>query len=81
VPGVEADAWFALFAPAKTPAATIEKLYGAVSTALRTEAASNAVAAQGMTLAHRSPRELAAWLPGEIAKWAAVIKAAGVVAE
>ena len=30
-PGVEADAWFALFAPAKTPAATIERLYGAVS--------------------------------------------------
>src|SRR6185436_17070022 len=81
VPGVEADAWFALFAPAKTPATTIEKLYGAVSTALRTEATSNAVAAQGMTLAHRSPMELTAWLPGEIAKWAAVIKAAGVVAE
>lgn len=81
VPGVEADAWFVLFAPANTPAATIEKLYGAVSTALTTEAASRAVAAQGMTLAHRSPAELAAWLPGEIAKWAAVIKAAGVVAE
>ena len=81
VPGVEADAWFALFAPAKTPAPTIEKLSGAVATALRTEAASSAVAAQGMTLALRSPRELAAWLPGEIAKWAAVIKAAGVVAE
>ena len=81
VPGVEADAWFALFAPAKTPAATIEKLYGAVSAALRTEAASKAVAAQGMTLALRSPAELAAWLPGEVAKWAAVIKAAGVVAE
>jgi hypothetical protein len=25
--------------------------------------------------------EIAAWLPGEVAKWAAVIKAAGVVAE
>ena len=31
VAGVEADAWFALFAPAKTPAATIERLYSAVS--------------------------------------------------
>jgi hypothetical protein len=31
-----------------------------------------------MTLALRSPSELAVWLPGEVAKWAAVIKAAGV---
>ena len=81
VSGVEADAWFALFAPARTPAATIDKLYSAVSAGLTTAAASQAIAAQGMTLALRTPAELAAWLPGEVAKWAAVIKAAGVVME
>jgi tripartite-type tricarboxylate transporter receptor subunit TctC len=81
VTGVEADAWFALFAPANTPAATIERLYNAVSAGLTTEPAANAIAAQGMTLALRSPAELTAWLLGEVAKWAAVIKAAGVVAE
>jgi tripartite-type tricarboxylate transporter receptor subunit TctC len=81
VPGVEADAWFALFAPAKTPAATINRLYRTVSAGLMTDAASKAIAAQGITLALRSPAELAAWLPGEVAKWAAVIKAAGVAAE
>jgi tripartite-type tricarboxylate transporter receptor subunit TctC len=81
VSGVEADAWFALFAPAKTPAATIERLYSAIAAGLTTEAATKAVAAQGMTLALRTPSELAAWLPGEVAKWAVVIKAAGVVAE
>jgi tripartite-type tricarboxylate transporter receptor subunit TctC len=81
VPGVEADAWFALFAPAGTPATTIQRLYSAVSTGLTTEAAAKAIVAQGMTLALRTPVELAAWLPGEVAKWAAVIKSAGVVAE
>jgi len=81
VPGVEADAWFALFAPARTPLPIIEKLYSAVSAGLTTEAASKAIAAQGMTLALRPPSELAAWLPGEVAKWAAVIKAAGVTAD
>ena len=81
VPGVEADAWFALFAPAKTPAPSIEKLYRAVSAALPSDAARDAIAKQGMTLALRPPAEIAAWLPGEVAKWAAVIKAAGVVAE
>jgi tripartite-type tricarboxylate transporter receptor subunit TctC len=81
VAGVEADAWFALFAPANTPAATIERLYNAVAAGLTTEPAANAISAQGMTLALRPPAELAAWVPGEVAKWAAVIKAAGVVAE
>jgi tripartite-type tricarboxylate transporter receptor subunit TctC len=81
IPGVESDAWFALFAPARTPSATIERLYSATAAGLTTEAATKAIAAQGMTLALRTPSELAAWLPGEVAKWAAVIKAAGVVAE
>ena len=81
MPGVEADAWFALFAPAKTPGAVVDRLYGAVSTALQADAAKAAIAQQGMTLSLRSPAEIAAWLPGEVAKWAAVIKAAGVVAE
>ena len=80
-PGVEADAWFALFAPAKTPIVTIERLYSAVAAALRSDDATKTIAAQGMTLALRTPSELAAWLPGEISKWAAVIKAAGVVVD
>jgi tripartite-type tricarboxylate transporter receptor subunit TctC len=81
VGGVEADAWFALFAPAQTPAAIVERLYRAAAAGLTTDAATKAIAAQGMTLALQTPAELAAWLPGEVAKWAAVIKAAGVVME
>src|SRR5437762_213003 len=81
IAGVEADAWFALFAPAQTPAAIVEKLYRAVSAGLTTDVATKAIAAQGMTLALRMSTELAAWLPGEVAKWAAVIKAAGVATE
>jgi tripartite-type tricarboxylate transporter receptor subunit TctC len=81
VPGVEADAWFTLFAPARTPTPVSEKLYRAVSAALTTAAASQAVAKQGMALALRTPTELAAWLPGEVAKWASVVKAAGLVVE
>jgi tripartite-type tricarboxylate transporter receptor subunit TctC len=79
VPGVEADAWFALFAPAKTPPAVVDQLYRAVNAALTTGAAREAIAKQGMTLALRSPAEMAAWLPGEVTKWAGVIKSAGVV--
>ena len=66
---------------AKTPAPAIVKIHGAVTAALTTGAAQEAIAKQGMTLSLRSPAEIAAWLPGEVAKWAAVIKAAGVVAQ
>src|SRR3954447_3003115 len=68
VGGVEADAWFALFAPAQTPTAVVERLYRAAAAGLTTDAATKAIAAQGMTLALRTPAELAAWLPGEVAK-------------
>ena len=81
IAGVEADAWFALFAPARTPQTAIDRLHGAVSAALMTEPARDAIARQGMTLALRSPAEVAAWLPGEVAKWAGVIRAAGVAVE
>ena len=81
IAGVEADAWFVLFAPARTPQAAIDRLYGAVSAALMTEPAHDAFARQGMTLTLRPPAEVAAWLPGEVAKWAGVIRAAGVVVE
>ena len=53
----------------------------AVAAALEHRGRAKAIAAQGMTLALRPPAEIAAWLPGEVAKWAAVIKAAGVVVE
>lgn len=79
--GVEADAWFALFAPARTPAAAVERLHGAIVASLETAAAKETFARQGMTPWLRSPAEITAWLPGEIAKWAAVIRAAGIVAE
>jgi tripartite-type tricarboxylate transporter receptor subunit TctC len=78
IAGVEADAWFALFAPAKIPAAVLNVLYSAISAGLSTDAARDTVARQGMTLSLRPPNEVAAWLPGEVEKWAAVIKAAGV---
>ena len=79
VPGVEADAWSALFAPARTPASVIERLYLAIATALSKDAVRAAMAKQGIPAALKTPAEVAAMLPGEVAKWAAVIKASNVV--
>lgn len=81
IAGVEADAWFALFAPAKTPGTAIDALYRAAAAALQKEASRAALGKQGMTVTVRSPSEVAAALPAEVEKWAAVIKAANVTVE
>jgi tripartite-type tricarboxylate transporter receptor subunit TctC len=79
VPGVEADAWSALFAPARTPDPIIERLYLAITTALSKDSVRAVMAKQGIPAALRSPAEVAAMLPAEVQKWAAVIKASNLV--
>ncbi len=81
VPGVEADAWTALFAPAKTPPAVIERLYAAVAGALKKEGVQSALAKQGLPIVLKTPAETSAMLPGEVEKWAAVIRTAHVTVE
>ncbi len=81
VDDVEADAWFTLFAPAKTPPAAIERLYAAISAALKRDEPKAALVGQGMTLTLRSPSEVAASLPAEVERWAAVVKAANIKVE
>jgi tripartite-type tricarboxylate transporter receptor subunit TctC len=81
VAGVEADAWSALFAPAKTPPAVIDRLYRSVAAALEKETVQAALNKQGLPIAIKSPAEMSAMLPAEVAKWAAVIKTAHVTVE
>lgn len=81
VSGVEADAWSALFAPAKTPAPVIDRLYRAVAAAMSKEAVQASLARQGLPVALKTPAQMSAMLPGEVEKWAAVIKLANVTVD
>jgi tripartite-type tricarboxylate transporter receptor subunit TctC len=81
VAGVEADAWSALFAPAKTPPDVIDRLYAAVASALKKESVQAALDKQGLPIALKSPAEMSAMLPAEVSKWAEVIKVAHVTVE
>jgi tripartite-type tricarboxylate transporter receptor subunit TctC len=81
IAGVEADAWAALFAPAHTPPAIVARLYQAVEVALAKDWVRANLAKQGIPVALKTPAEVAAMLPGEVEKWAAVIKAAHIAAE
>jgi tripartite-type tricarboxylate transporter receptor subunit TctC len=78
LPGYEVTAWNALFAPAGTPAAIVQRLNGLVKTGMALPEAKAVMEAQGLDLATGTPEELGALVKAELAKWAKVIKAAGI---
>ena len=81
VAGVEADAFGALFAPARTPPAVVDRLYRAVAVAVTKESLVTSATRQGIPVALKTPAEISATLPGEVAKWAEVIKLANIPVE
>lgn len=78
IKGVEADNWYGLVAPLKTPPAVIAKLNKAVNDALSSADVKDKLTPQGAIVAGGSPEDFGRHLVSEKAKWAEVIKAAGV---
>lgn len=78
VPGYESIGWFGVVAPAGTPEPIIERLNKEVRSALEAPEVREKVLATGMEPLTNTPREFAAMIRDETAKWAKVIKAAGV---
>jgi len=78
VPGVLADNWFGLVAPAKTPPAIIAKLNKAVNDAVTSADVKSKLEAQGAIMGGGTAEEFGKHLVDERAKWAEVIKSAGV---
>ena len=79
---VEAIAWNAMFLPKDTPAAIVDKLNNAVFAALDTPAVRERLIELGASMiatGRRSPTYLKQYVEAEIAKWAATIRAAGIV--
>jgi len=79
-PDFEATSWFALLAPAATPAAIIGKLHQESVKALAQPALQARFAQLGIDTVGSSPAELAAIIKADIGKWARVIKEAGITA-
>ncbi len=81
VKDAEGDSWLALFAPAATPAAALDKLTAATVAALaKPDVKANAIK-QGIAVNVRDSSAFKPYLTAEIAKWAAVIKDANVKVE
>jgi tripartite-type tricarboxylate transporter receptor subunit TctC len=79
-----ADNWLAFFLPKGTPGVIVQKLHEASVAALNTPAVAarlKEVGADPVAPDRRSPEYLQTFVESEIEKWAAPIKAAGVVGE
>ena len=77
----EASTWNAMFLPKGTPPAIVQKLYNAVVQAVATAPVQQRLRELGMSPPapdRRSPEFLAKFVPAEIEKWAAPIKASGI---
>ena len=81
VPGFEATTWFALFAPANTPRAVIDRLNAEVQRVYRLPEVQERLKSLGLEAVLSSPEELSRYQASEIAKWAKVVKDSGARAE
>lgn len=81
VPGYESTQWFGLLAPAGTPREIVTLLHSAVARALQQPAFKARLAADGAEPVGSAPDAFGAYIRSETAKWAQLVKAAGVRAQ
>jgi len=81
VAGFEAGNWFGVFAPAGTPRAIVERLNGAINSAMRRPEMKERFASQGADTLSGTPEDLASLVARELAKFARIIKQAGIRVE
>jgi len=81
VAGYEMMNWNGLLAPAGTSREVISRLHREVTVILRTAEVSERIAKEGAEVIAGSPQDLATHMGTEMAKWAKVVKAAGIQAE
>jgi tripartite-type tricarboxylate transporter receptor subunit TctC len=81
VKGFDASGWYGIVAPAGTSRAVIERLNAEIRRAMRTPDLLARLDNEGAISAPGSPEEFAAFIASEIARWAAVLKRAGIQAQ
>jgi tripartite-type tricarboxylate transporter receptor subunit TctC len=81
VPGVEVVSWFGILAPAGTPAPIVNFLNAEIVKAMNAPDVRQQMAALGADVVTNTPQEFAAFISAERAKWAMVVKEAGIKPE
>lgn len=80
-PGFEERSWVGFFAPARTPAAVVNRLNQEINRALASPDVVADVKARGMEMDPGSPADFARFVRAEVAKWAKMVKITGVTVE
>lgn len=81
LPGFEVTAWYAIYAPANTPAEIVGTLQGALAKGMRGNEAREKMASLSATAVASTPEVLMAHMKAEMERWGKVIKAANVKPE
>ena len=79
--GVEGTAWFAVYAPAKTPDATVRQLNAAINKALAVPEVRERLNKLGLESSGGTPAELSKRMADDTARWAPIVKATGFRAD
>ena len=81
VPGYETTIWLGLFAPKNTPPAVLQRLEKDIADAVQAADYKERLAAVDMQPRASTSAELAGYLKSDLAKWAKVVKDAGIKPE
>jgi tripartite-type tricarboxylate transporter receptor subunit TctC len=81
IPGFEAVTWFAMFAPAGTPRAAIDRLHQEVLRVYRLPDVQERLHKLGLDAVLGTPEQLASYQAAEISKWGDVVRKSGARAE
>jgi tripartite-type tricarboxylate transporter receptor subunit TctC len=76
--GFEVLNWFGVAAPARTPTTIVAKLNAAIVKSLHLPGVREKLTGEGSEIVGNTPQEFTTFLKRDIARWAEVIKAAGV---
>ena len=77
---VVVEGWLGIFAPAKTPAATVQALGDAIGAAVHAPDMAESLAKFGNVPAFEPPDRFAATVKADLVRWGPVVKASGFVA-
>lgn len=81
VPGYEANNWWGILAPAGTPPAIVKRLHQELSVILSSVETQKRFSSEGAETIQMTPAEFGRFVAAETAKWARVVKEAGIRAQ
>ena len=79
--GYELNGWYAVFVPAKTPRAIVDRLNAEITNAIKHPDVAKRFAQLGAEPVGSSPEELAKYLDSEIKRWPDIIRARNISAD